>query len=177
MEHHNVRKKECIHVCETGSPCYTVRKLTEHCKPAIMEKIKIIIYIYIKKRISALKLCCLSWPQKNTLHGESGRDVLIFLVHSSFLCELVWSYAFCSFKVNVQWCWCRWALDWDGEKRIWLFSYFSAKIITPHSAPLPHAYLSAYLPCVHTHVAFIFQNYLLHLCPIFTKDPSRRIQI
>ena len=24
MEHENVRKKECIHVCVTGSPCCTV---------------------------------------------------------------------------------------------------------------------------------------------------------
>ena len=24
MEHDNVRKKECIHVCVTGSPCCTV---------------------------------------------------------------------------------------------------------------------------------------------------------
>ena len=26
MEHDNMRKKECTHVCVTGSPCYTVGK-------------------------------------------------------------------------------------------------------------------------------------------------------
>ena len=32
-------EKECIHLCVTGSPCCTV-ELTEHCKPAMMEKNK-----------------------------------------------------------------------------------------------------------------------------------------
>ena len=37
-------EKECIHVmCDCVTMLHS-RKLTEHCKPAIMEKIKIIIY-------------------------------------------------------------------------------------------------------------------------------------
>ena len=37
-------EKECIYAYKvTGSPHYAVENLTEHCKPAIMEKIKIIL--------------------------------------------------------------------------------------------------------------------------------------
>ena len=42
MEHDNVRRKEYICMCDWITWLYS-RKLTEHCKPAIMEKIKIIL--------------------------------------------------------------------------------------------------------------------------------------
>ena len=35
-------EKKDVYVCVMGSRCCTVEKLTEHCKPAIMEKMKII---------------------------------------------------------------------------------------------------------------------------------------
>ena len=38
MEHDNVRKKECIHVCLTGSPCCAAENRQNTVKPAIMEK-------------------------------------------------------------------------------------------------------------------------------------------
>ena len=50
MIEHNNEKKECMHVRVTGSPCCTVKKLTEHCKPGIMEKI-----IILKKDVSILE--------------------------------------------------------------------------------------------------------------------------
>ena len=34
-------EKECMYVCVTGSPYWYSRKVIEHCKPAMMEKIKI----------------------------------------------------------------------------------------------------------------------------------------
>ena len=44
MEHDNVRKKMYTCMCDWVTLLYS-RKLTEHCKPAIMEKIEIIINI------------------------------------------------------------------------------------------------------------------------------------
>ena len=41
MEHDNVRKRTYICMCDWVSLLYS-RKLADHCKPAIMEKIKII---------------------------------------------------------------------------------------------------------------------------------------
>ena len=42
MEHGNVRKKECIYVCDWVTLLCS-RKLTEHFKSAIMEQIKVIM--------------------------------------------------------------------------------------------------------------------------------------
>ena len=44
----NVRKRMYICMCDWVTLLYS-RKLTEHCKPAIMEKIKIIMKIKKKK--------------------------------------------------------------------------------------------------------------------------------
>ena len=41
MMEHNVRKRMCTYVCDWVTMLYS-RKLTEHCKPAIMEKTEII---------------------------------------------------------------------------------------------------------------------------------------
>ena len=41
MEHDNVRKRMYICMCDWVTLLHS-RKLTEHCKPAMMEKIKII---------------------------------------------------------------------------------------------------------------------------------------
>ena len=41
MEHDHVRKRMYICMCDWVTVLYS-RKLTEHCKPAMMEKIKII---------------------------------------------------------------------------------------------------------------------------------------
>ena len=45
----NVRKRRYICMCEWVTVLYS-RKLTERCKPAIMEKIKIIMFITLKER-------------------------------------------------------------------------------------------------------------------------------
>ena len=55
MEHDNVRKR-CIYVCATGSPCCTSGKLTEHCKPAMKGKMKIIFKKYGTKSMKNNKL-------------------------------------------------------------------------------------------------------------------------
>ena len=54
MEHDNVRKKNvCIYICMCDWVTLLYRrKLTEHCKPAIMEKIQI---IKKKKKIAGMK--------------------------------------------------------------------------------------------------------------------------
>ena len=50
MMEDNVRKRMCVCVCVcvcvTGSLFYAVENLTEHWKPTIMEKIKIIKKVY-----------------------------------------------------------------------------------------------------------------------------------
>ena len=51
MEYGNVRKNNVYMYMWLGcSPCCKVEKLTKHCKPAIMEKIKIIILKVKKER-------------------------------------------------------------------------------------------------------------------------------
>ena len=51
-----MREKECIYVCITGS-LFSIRKFTEHCKPTVTEKIKIIF----KKKTR--KFFCASFSQ------------------------------------------------------------------------------------------------------------------
>ena len=55
MEHDNVRKRMYTYMCDWVTLLYS-RKLTENCKPAIMEKIKIIKKI-IKLKPQNPKVC------------------------------------------------------------------------------------------------------------------------
>ena len=65
-------------MCVIGLPCCTSRKVTKYCKPALMEKIKVI------KRKTRVKR-----KQKNNLHFHVSNDVFnpsllgIFLTSSS----------------------------------------------------------------------------------------------
>ena len=55
MMEDKVRKRMYIYVCDWGFLLYS-RKLTEHCKPTIMEKIKI---IKIKQKSEGTAIYCL----------------------------------------------------------------------------------------------------------------------